>query len=42
MHDNDIISYNVNLIKKNISVKTYNNEQKNIKQFIFQKFNTFF
>ena len=35
MHDNDIISYNVNLIKKNISVKTYNNEQKKCKTIYF-------
>ena len=28
MHDNYIVSYNVNLLKKNMSVKTYNNNQK--------------
>ena len=31
MHDNYIVSYNVNLLKKNMSVKTYNNEQKQYK-----------
>ena len=37
MHDNYIVSYNVNLLKKNMSVKTYNNKQKKYKTIYFSE-----
>jgi hypothetical protein len=42
MHDNYIVSYNVNLLKKNMSVKTYNNVQKQYKTIYFSEVLTHF
>ena len=42
MHDNYIVSYNVNLLKKICLSKHTIMNKNNIKQFIFRSFNTFF